>query len=293
MSLTTGATLRRDAEHLVGGLPPLLAEANRLASSVILGVHGRRRTGMGENFWQYRQAMPGDDLATVDWRRSGRTDAVFIREREWEAAHTVAIWCDPARSMHFSSHKSLDTKFHRAAVMSLALSVLLSKAGERIAFPATAVGEARTGERHLQRIAATLSSIAPDEEYGEVPKFDQLNAARTVFFSDFLGPEDKVLAPLRTAAERAGVGSIVQILDPTEISFPFDGRVIFESMGGAIEFETLRAKALREEYQERLEKRKDLLTQFARDTGWRFVQHQTSQSPTQLLLWLYMAIGVV
>ncbi len=86
--------LRRDAEKIAGALPPLLAEAELLAATVAMGVHGRRRAGHGENFWQYRQAVPGDPRSMVDWRRSGRSDAQFIREMEWEAAQTV---CDLGR----------------------------------------------------------------------------------------------------------------------------------------------------------------------------------------------------
>ena len=50
----------------------------------------------GENFWQYRQAVPGDPRSAVDWRRSGKSDQQFIREMEWEAAQTVSIWVDDA-----------------------------------------------------------------------------------------------------------------------------------------------------------------------------------------------------
>ena len=88
--------LRRDAEKIAGALPPLLAEAELLAATVAMGVHGRRRAGHGENFWQYRQAVPGDARSMVDWRRSGKSDEQFIREMEWEAAQTVSLWVDDA-----------------------------------------------------------------------------------------------------------------------------------------------------------------------------------------------------
>ena len=291
MSQTSPSHLRSDAEHLAGGLPPLLAEAQRLASSVMMGVHGRKRAGTGENFWQYRRAMPGDDLASVDWRRSARSDNVYIRQNEWEAAHTVALWCDTAQSMDYSGDKKLPTKRDRARLLTMALAVLLSKSGERVTLPATRAAEPKTGERHLQRIALALAADDTAEDYGQAPDFMDIRAARSVFISDFLGAEDDVLRPMRMAAENAGVGSIVQVLAPSEESFPFDGRVIFESMGGAIEFETHRAKALRDEYKDRLAQRVDLLESFARETGWRYVKHHTSDSATNALLWLYMAIG--
>ncbi len=291
MTQTSPTLLRRDAEKITGALPPLLANAEKLANSVMLGVHGRKRAGTGEDFWQYRQAMPGDDIANIDWRRSGRSDAVYIRQNEWEAAHTVALWCDGARSMAYSSHKSVPTKAARAQMLTMALAILLSKAGERISLLGTNAAESKTGEQHLQRIAWALAGDENDADFGAAPNFHDLKAARSVFISDFLGENENILAPMQAAAERAGTGCIVQILDPAEEEFPFDGRVIFESMGGAIKFETHRANGLRESYQTRLAERTELLETFARQSGWRFIRHRTSDSATNLLLWLYMSIG--
>lgn len=280
------ANLRRHAEAASGSLPPLMVQAKHLANTVSMGVHGRKRAGMGESFWQYRQALPGDDLATIDWRRSGRSDSVYIREREWEAAHTVAIWADNALAMDYRG------KGERAKTIALALAILLSKGGERIAIPATQAAQPRSGEAQLQRITRVLTEAKETrEEYGSVPEFGNLKAARSVFLSDFLGPDDQVFDGLNAAAERAGSGCIIQVLDRSEEAFPFTGRTIFESMGGAQKFETYRAKALRAEYRERMETRTGKLEEFARRTGWQFKKHYVNDSASAALLWAYMAIG--
>lgn len=289
--MITPAHLRRDAEQVAGTLPALLAEASRLAASVSMGVHGRRRSGMGESFWQYRQALPGDDMANIDWRRSGRSDTVYIREREAEAAHTVALWCDTAQAMDYSGKKGEPTKAARAKLLTMALAVLLSKGGERVTLPETLAAQPRSGEVHLQKIARVLSEGLSEADYGHAPDFGDLRAERSVFFSDFLGPEATVFEPLKNLSERAGTGCLVQILDPSEESFPFDGRVIFESMGGGLQFETHRAKSLRAEYRERLAERNAALEDFARQVGWRYLKHHTNDSPRAALLWLYMAVG--
>ncbi len=269
-----------------------MVEASRLAANVAMGDHGRRRAGVGEDFWQYRQALPGDDLATVDWRRSGRSDTAYVREREWEAAHTVAIWSDSAKSMDYSGKRGVPSKGERANLLAMALSILLSKTGERIAFPATIAATPRSGEHQLQRVAQAISSIGEKRpEYGVVPEFGDIKAARSVFLSDFLGAGDQIFTPMKGIAERAGSGCLVQILDDTEETFPFDGRVVFESMGGALSFETHRAKSLREEYREQLAERCAALEDFARQVGWQYLKHHTSESPRAALLWLYMAIG--
>src|SRR4029077_19954419 len=79
---------------LAASMPRLILEARRVAATVIHGLHGRRRAGSGENFWQYRRFVSGEAASRVDWRRSGRDDHLYVREQEWEAAHTVWIWPD-------------------------------------------------------------------------------------------------------------------------------------------------------------------------------------------------------
>ncbi len=288
----TAVLLRRDSEKIAGSLPPLLAEAERLAFTVAMGVHGRKRAGIGENFWQYRRAMPGDVQTAVDWRRSGRSDEMYIREMEWEAAQTVSIWADDAAAMDYKGPKAPRTKRDRAVLLALALSVLLVKAGERVALLGTNAAQPRTGENQLQRMAMALAEENPDRlDYGVPPMARYAVSGRAVFLSDFMGARDDVFPALTHAADRNVAGCFVQIVDDTEEVFPFDGRTIFQSVGGTVEFETQRAKALREAYQERLAERREALEVMARRTGWRCLVHRTSESPRKALLWLYMAIG--
>ena len=141
--------LRRDAERVAGALPPLMAEARRLAATVASGVHGRRRAGPGETFWQYRQAMPGDPLTAIDWRRSARSDHVYIREMEWEAAQTVWIWRDDAQSMDWRSDAAPRSKGARAALLALSLAVLLARGGERFGLIGTDAARPMSGEAQL------------------------------------------------------------------------------------------------------------------------------------------------
>ncbi len=290
--------LRRDAEKVAGALPPLLAQAEHLAASVAMGFHGRRRAGHGENFWQYRQAVPGDPRSAVDWRRSGKSDQQFIREMEWEAAQTVSVWVDDALSMDYRDFDETDfkarSKFERAALLALAVSVLLIKAGERVALMGTDAGQPRAGRAQLNRMALALASELGDEgraDYGVPPGDRMTHGGRAVFFSDFLGDLDALVPALAHAADQGVRGCFVQVLDESEESFPFDGRMIFESMGGSTEFETQRARALREAYRERLAAHRARLKELARHLGWRTLFHRTSQPPREALLWLYMALG--
>jgi uncharacterized protein (DUF58 family) len=284
--------LRRDAENIAGALPPLLTDAEMLAATVSMGVHGRRRAGTGEDFWQYRQAMPGDAMSQIDWRRSGRSDSHYIRQMEWESAQTVSLWVDDARSMDYRGPESARTKRERAALIALALSVLLIKAGERVSLMGTSAAPPRSGRAQLNRLAMELAGAREGRpDYGAPPAERMVRGGRAVFLSDFLGEPDDVMPALDRAADQGVKGCFVQVLDETEEVFPFDGRVIFESMSGALDFETQRARALRTAYLERLAERRGRLDEMARRLGWRVLHHRTSESPRAALLWLYMAIG--
>ena len=287
--MSEAALLRQRAEDLAAPLPPLLAAAEHLAQTVLLGAHGRRRSGMGDEFWQYRPARPGDEARMIDWRRSAMSDQHFVREKEWQAAQSVHIWVDEAQSMEFSSIKSGETKADRARLLGLAMSVLLIRGGERVALASLGTPP-RSSQLQLLRIAEafTRKDAAPD--YGAPEVRGMLPHARALFISDFMGDVDAVTTQLTKAADRGVKGVLLQILDPQEEAFPFDGRTIFESMGSSLRHETLKAGDLRDRYLQRLAERKDRLSGLARATGWLYDCHHTSDSAQAALLWLYSAL---
>ncbi len=282
------ADLRARAEALGQTLPPLLAEAEMLAATVMLGEHGRRRAGLGDEFWQYRPAHQGDSARMIDWRRSARSDAHFVREREWQAAQSVTIWVDPAKSMTFTGDKGRAPKADRAKLLALALAVLLLRGGERVGLAGMA--SPRAGRSQMLRLAARLSGEEAGEEYGAPETEGMVSHGRAVFLSDFLGDLTAVEAGLARASDRGVKGVLIQILDPAEEEFPFDGRTIFESMGGTMRHETQRAGDLRARYLARLAERKDRLAQLARAVGWHFTTHHTGHPAQSALLWAYAAL---
>ncbi|HDR29383.1 DUF58 domain-containing protein [Rhodovulum sp.] len=283
------AALRARAEGLAAALPPLLADAEHLAQAVLLGEHGRRRAGTGDEFWQYRPAHAGDEARMIDWRRSGRSDAHFVREREWQAAQSVLLWVDGSASMGFSGAKTRPAKAERARVLALAISVLLNRGGERVGLSGTGL-PARRGPLQLLRIAEALSGDPAAEDYGAPDARDMPPHSRAVFLSDFLGDPAPVERALTEAADKGVKGAMLQILDPVEEAFPFDGRTIFESMGGSLRHETLKAGDLRGRYLDRLAMRKARLADLARATGWHFSTHHTGESAQGSMLWLFRAL---
>ena len=287
----TPVTLRQSAEALSAALPPLLVGAEHLANSALPGAHGRRRAGTGVEFWQFRPAGPSDSATRIDWRRSGRSDEYFIRETEWQAARAVTLWVDGGAAMRFSGARGRPAKGDRARLLAMALALLLLRGGERVGL-ARADLAPRAGRAQATTLAMALSEAAEGADEHATPDLRVTPAGgHAVLFSDFLGRLDPVEGAMRLAAERNLRGMLVQVLDPVEESFPFDGRTRFESMSGHLSFETLRAGDLRAAYRDKLAERKERLASLARSGGWQFTTLHTDSAPSAGLLWLWHALG--
>ncbi|MDO6588858.1 DUF58 domain-containing protein [Loktanella sp. D2R18] len=285
--MITPLALRAEAQTLSAPLPALLAEAEHLATTVLLGDHGRRRAGVGDAFWQYRPAQPSDAARSIDWRRSARSDANFVQDKEWQIAQSILLWIDQSASMQFHSG-DLPSKGARARLLGLATAILLIRGGERVGLTGLRL-RPRRGETQISQMAQILSEQS-DVDYGAPETQGMLPHSRALFISDFMGDIAPVEEALMRAADRGVGGALLQVLDPQEEEFPFDGRTVFTSMTGALEHETMKAGDLKARYLDRLAERKDRLAMLARTTGWQFSTHHTGQSATAALLWLYGAL---
>lgn len=284
----TPLDLRSGAEDVAAAFPPLLAEAEHLAATVMVGDHGRRRAGLGDTFWQYRPAQNHDEMRAIDWRRSARSDAQFVQDKEWQIAQSILLWIDQSASMSFTSLKDGTTKGARARTLGLATAILLLRGGERVGLTGNLLPP-RRGETQVSQMAALLCEDHEDD-FGTPNADGMLPHSRALFVSDFMGDLSAIESAIEKAANRDVRGALVQILDPSEEAFPFDGRTIFESMSGTMTHETLKARDLRDRYLDRLAQRKDRLSTLARQAGWQFHTHHTDDSATSALLWTYSAL---
>lgn len=281
----------REAEEVAGRLPALLVEAERVAASVAGGVHGRRRAGQGDSFWEYRPIRPGEPASRIDWRRSARSGRAFVRETEWEAAQTVCLWLDGSASMGWRSETSLPTRTQRGTLLLLALASLLLRGGEhpRLVESGSGLSPVFTGRQALERLAMRVLT----EAGGERPVPSAIPAyARVVLFSDFLHPVEEVTEMLASLAAIPVRGALVQILDPAERSLPFRGRVRFKGLGrGGGEVLASKAENLRDAYAERLAAHQAALSRLCVDAGFGFTSHATDGPPEAALLALHTILG--
>ncbi len=281
-------------------LPPLLVAAERVAATVAQGVHGRRRVGSGESFWQFRRYQPGDAAARIDWRQSAKTDRLYVRETEWAAAQSVWLWCDGSASMRYRSAATWPTKIDSARLLLLALAALLVRSGERVALLGEGLQPA-SGRAALARLALALdarggtnttAAPAPALSPPSLPPAEPLpRYARLVLFGDFLAAPERIEAVVQ-AFVRSGVrGALVQIIDPAEEALPFSGRVLFSGCEADGEALFGRVEAVRAAYQTRFAAHREALRSLARGAGWTHLVHRTDQPPQMALLALYLALA--
>lgn len=278
--------IEQDARSIAERLPALLMDAQRISQTVAHGIHGRRRAGTGETFWQFRQLLPTDAITMIDWRRSASSDHLYVREREWEAAHTMWLWPDISPSMAFQSHLSNTTKRERALLLALASADLLVRSGERVGL----MGLTRpiTSRQAAARIAEamTISLENPILTDGKVPNTNLNRFSSVLLFSDFLNPLEETFDRLREIARQDVKGHIIQVLDPAEETLPYEGRAEFFGLNDDHRWIGDRVESLREAYREKLHQHRTALANFAHRLGWSMTVHHTDRPASEILLQL-------
>jgi len=277
------------ARSLADTMPRLVLEARRVAATVIHGAHGRRRAGPGENFWQYRRFMSGEPAQNVDWRRSARDDHLYVREREWEASHTIWIWADRSPSMAFHSAPAFENKLERGLVVAFALAEVLVHGGERVGMP----GLMRpTASRNVIDKMAEAVLHDASERVSLPPSFAPSPLSEVVVLSDFWSPIAQVEQTIAQLSATGAHGHLVQIVDPAEESFPYSGRVEFIEPEGAGSITAGRAESWRSDYQGLIARHRDAIRAETDLRAWTFAIHRTDRPATDLLLALHARMGV-
>lgn len=281
--------LRQHAEDLASTLPPLQVAAQQIALTVAQGVHGRRRVGQGETFWQFRRYHPGDLVTKIDWRKSAKSQHLFVRETEWAAAQSVWLWRDGSPSMRYRSRADIPEKLERTELLTIALAALLVRGGERIALMGSGRRPA-TGQAALNRLAIQI--LRPSTQKDSLPRIEQLpRHAHIVLFGDFLSPLPEIEAMARSFANQGVHGHLLQILDPAEELLPFAGRVQFEGLEGEGRLLLSRVESIREDYGRKFDAHHQGLRAIARAVGWSYARTRTDRPPQTALLALYQQLS--
>ncbi|MCU0819543.1 MAG: DUF58 domain-containing protein [Beijerinckiaceae bacterium] len=288
-SLPSG--LQREAAELSSVLEHLTVEARQVSAQLAMGIHGRRRPGPGEEFWEFRHFMPGEAAHRIDWRRSARDDRLYVREREWESASSYSLWFDLSPSMHFVSALAQKPKRDRAIVLGLALADMLVHAGERVAL----LGRTNpmASRQIIPRMAEALLRVqGPETDTGGFPPDIPLRRQdRLVLIGDFILAAEEFAAKLQALAAKGVRGTIVMVRDPAEEEFPFAGEVEFEGMESPDLWRVGEAGEVAERYRERILAHRAEIRRIATRHGFSFLHHVTDRPPAEVLLMLAALIG--
>jgi uncharacterized protein (DUF58 family) len=297
LALTIGSTVPSETGHDVLGrareraslIPDLLIEAQRIANTVTNGWHGRRRRGNGDTFWQFRPYGHGESLTKIDWRRSARDDSVYVRDQEWEAAHTVWVWADSSPSMLFKSETAQVSKQSRALVLALAISEILARSGERVGWPG--VTNALSSRIAAERIAAELM-VAKVNSAAAFPPIEQISRrSELIVISDFLEPVEETFARINHAAEQGIHGSLVQVIDPAEEHFPYSGRTEFSDPESGRKLTFGRAENLSSDYAALFQAHRETLADQCKRLGWNHIVHHTDTLASLPLVAMHMRLS--
>ena len=282
--------LQRRAEAIAVPLPPLLIAAQRIAASVLQGVHGRRQPGSGETFWQFRGYQPTDSVSLIDWRQSAKSQRVYVREQEWEASQSVWLWCDQSPSMNYQSDEVPESKVVRAKLLLLAIATLLLRAGEQVGLLEYG-GKPMRGVSALPRLAEGIMGQNETAGSSMPPRVSLSRHAQVVLISDFLVSPDELQSVIQWFAGQGLVGHLIQTFDPAEETLPFVGRARFTGLEGEGETVIGRVETVRTDYSKQLAAHRENLSDIARRTGWTFLTHRSDHSPATALLSIYLMLS--
>jgi uncharacterized protein (DUF58 family) len=280
----------------IARLGSLDLKVRAIVEGFLTGLHRSPFKGFSVEFAEYRQYLPGDDLATLDWKVYARTDRHFVKKFEEETNLECHLLLDVSASMAYRGSAPM-SKVEYASVLAASLAFLMNRQRDAtglIAFDERIVSRLPAGARpgHLHALLLALEHMQPGKKSDVGRPLHQLAEALTkrsliVLISDLLHDPEAVIKGLRHLRFRGSDVIVFQVLDPNELTFPFRGASRFKDLESADEVvadpSTIRTAYLRELAGLTLRYDREL-----RGSGIDYVQLDTSQ-PLDFALIAYLA----
>jgi uncharacterized protein (DUF58 family) len=245
---------------IIARLGTIDLKARTIVEGFLTGLHRSPYKGFSVEFAEYRQYLPGDDLATLDWKVFARSDKHFVKKYEEETNLTCHMLIDVSKSMGYASGEV--TKLQYASYLAGALAYLMHR--QRDSFGLIAFDEsiaalmpasARSG--HLRAVLLALERLELGAGTNVAKPLNDLAAAvrkrgMVVLISDLLDEPAQVLDGLKHFRYRGTDVIVFQILDPYELKFPFEQAARFRDMETAEEVMAVPA-SVRDDYVARMQ----------------------------------------
>ncbi len=276
-------------------LGTLELRARTIVEGFLSGLHRSPFKGFSVEFAEYRQYLPGDDLATIDWKVYARTDRHYVKKFEEETNLGCHILLDVSASMGYGSGAM--TKLEYGSCLAASLAYLMNRQRDAVGLTAFDEGivtmlpaSARPG--HLRSVLLTLDRLRLGSTTDVSKPLHQLadtlsKRGMVVLISDLLDEPERVIRGLKHFRFRGTDVIVFQVLDHDEIEFPFERATRFEDLETSHEV-TAVPNVVREEYQRRIGGLIDLYRRELGAVGIDYHLLETSQ-PLELALLAYLS----
>jgi uncharacterized protein (DUF58 family) len=280
---------------VVARLGTLELTARTIVEGLLSGLHRSPFKGFSVEFAEYRQYIPGDDLATIDWKVYARSDRHYVKKYEEETNLDCHVMLDVSGSMAYGSRGI--TKFEYAQCLAASLAYLMSRQRDAVGLTSfddrvTARLPASARPGHLRAFLITLDQLEPGRETDVARPLHQLAESLTkrglvVLISDLLDDPDRVVRALRHFQFRGTDVIVFHVLDPDEIEFPFERATRFEDLETDEEVMAVPA-VVRSHY---LKEMTGLIERYRRELGASGIDYRlmTTTEPLEMALLAYLS----
>ena len=281
--------LFKASDELANLLPSILFDSEILSRNIIEGVHAARFSGKGEDFWQFKEYRQGDDIASIDWRKSASLNKILVKQKENETAKTIYFFFDRTKSMYFKSEKSLRNKYYASVLLTLTLSRIFLKNRENVFH--------FKSNKNLIKCSHDLSSFTKSFLYesnnNDYPDASLISNNSICFIlSDFFYDFNLVKKFLIKLKKKNVRGFLIQILDPMEINFNISENLTLSDMETKEKLKVDKSKSFELLYKTRLKNLQKNLFKLCKNTNWSFLLYNTNVNIKPTLLEIFKNITI-
>lgn len=280
---------------VVAQLANMELRARFVVEGFITGLHKSPYHGFSVEFTEHRQYMPGDEIKHIDWKAYGKTDRFYIKQFEEETNLKSYIIVDASRSMDYASKGNLK-KFEYASYVAAALSFMMIE--QRDAVGLTLFDEGirvslppRAARSYLKEILKELESAKPANKTGTSASLNLIaeqikRRGLVIVLSDLFDKPESVMTALKHFRHKGHEVIVMQILDPLERSFAFEGDAIFKDLETQEELMT-QPWHIQKAYQQSMQEFLDFYKRRCRDNNIDYVLLDTG-TPFDKALFQYL-----
>jgi uncharacterized protein (DUF58 family) len=223
---------------VLAGISNLYLRARWVVEGMMSGVHRSRSKGFSVEFEEHREYSPGDEIRRIDWKALGKFDRYFIKEYEDETNLRAYLLVDTSGSMDYASDGI--TKFDYGCTLAASLAYLILRqqdAAGVVTFSdhIEAFVPPKAKRDYLLQILHALENRGPAGETNVGKILEEIagqikRRGLVVLVSDLLDEPEQILKGLRLFRFKGNDVIVFHLLDPAELSLPFDGNILFEDL---------------------------------------------------------------